>query len=158
MAYRPQLWREWSARGPVLCFACRCPVRSLDYCEVEHRISARLRPDLAWTTWWQGERFLVPVHGSDYSASGGVNKRCGTHDLACNLVIGSNAARRDELGRSLPLTEEEIAAAMARTRSRPRSTAGRDRRKPPGAPGNQRESAGDARNPRGTPAVTGRAW
>ncbi len=129
--FRRYLWRSQSARGPVACFACGCPVAGPGQGEIEHRISASRRPDLAWTEYWRGERFLVWVHGSDYSARGGPNKRCPVHDIACNMVIGSNAARRDELGRSLPLTPEELEAAVARAQGRPRSTAGKDRRRRP---------------------------
>jgi hypothetical protein len=120
-AFRRQLFREWSLGGarPVYCFACGCEIPP-GLGEVEHRISARRRPDLAWTRVWMGAPFLVPVHGSG-------RKRCPLHDLACNAVIGSNVARRDELGRSVPLTAAEITAAMERARAVPRSSTGRDR-------------------------------
>lgn len=120
--YRRQLLREWSLDGarPVLCFACSCEIEP-GLAEVEHRISARRRPDLAWTRMWRGQPFLVPVHGSG-------RKRCPVHDLACNAILGSNAARRDEWGRSVPLTPAEITAAMGRTAGNPRSSTGRDRK------------------------------
>jgi hypothetical protein len=123
--------KEWTAflrrlwTGPWLgepCFACGCAI-SPGLGEAEHRISVQRRPDLTWSLRWMGEPFLVPVHGSG-------RKRCPVHDIACNMVIGSNAARRDELGRSVPLTPAEIDAAVERARSRPRSSAGKDRRAP----------------------------
>lgn len=118
--FRGALFREW---GRPACFACGCPVDGPGAGEVEHRISWHVRPDLTWSRFWNGEPFLVPVHGSGH-------KRCPVHDIACNLVIGSNIARRDSLGRSVPLTPEEITAAQQRTQGRPRSSTGRDRRQP----------------------------
>jgi len=144
--FRRRLFADWAARGPVRCFACGCPIAA-GQGEIEHRISASRRPDLAWTKWWQGEPFLVPVHGSG-------KRRCPSHDLACNAVIGANAARRDDLGRSVPLTAAEIAAAQERTRARGRSATGRDRRKPPAA---APEPAATGAKPRVFPAA-GRAW
>jgi len=151
VAFRQRLFAGWARTGQLACFACGCPVNGPAAGEIEHRISTRLRPDLAWEQWWKGERFLVPVHGSG-------KKRCPVHDLACNAVIGSNAARRDELGRSLPLTPEEIAAAQARAAERPRSGTGRDRRKSRGSAAKPRETAETPKNPRGTPVSIGRAW
>lgn len=144
-AFRRVLFGEWGSRPK--CFACGCQVDGPDRGEVEHRISTSLRPDLAWTRWWQGEPFLVPVHGSG-------RKRCPACDLACNLVIGSNAARRDELGRSVPLTPAEITAAQQRTRGRGRSSTGRDRRDSPPEPA---KMPGSPPEPRVFPAA-GRAW
>jgi hypothetical protein len=149
--FRRALWARW---GPgVPCWFCGHHIRS-GLGEIEHRISPRLRPDLAFTTWWRGEPFLVPVHG-------GGRRRCPEPgcDLDCNAIAGGNAAPRDELGRSARWSETFLAGRQAERAAHVARTGRRasPRRGLPGKPAAepQRQPARVPARPR---ADVGRAW
>jgi hypothetical protein len=100
-AFTKQLWATEFRGQP--CWLCGHRIIP-GYGEVEHRISPSLRPDLAWSQWYRGEPFLVPVHG-------GGKRRCPEPSCAldCNATAGGNAAPRDELGRSAKWPPEFLA-------------------------------------------------
>ena len=93
-------------------------VRGHDRGTVEHRISLMLRPDLAWTRWWQGEPFLVPAHGGDFTKRGGLDKRCPVCGLNCNHAAMAPDAPRDTEGRSMPFSAGFIARKQKQSRRR----------------------------------------
>lgn len=125
--YRRTLFAKWSAApGGLRCFYCGEPVlrgpRGEYLGEIEHRISWRRAPELAWSEFHpDGQRHLVPVH------AGGA-KRSPRGGLACNAIAGSNTAERDELGRPLPFSAAYLAekiterAAHVARGGRPRGT------------------------------------
>jgi hypothetical protein len=117
-AFRRELFARWSASGtrPVLCWACGHPVPGPDGGEVQHVISWRVRPDLAWT-----RSNLRPIHG-------GGRKRC--PDPSCGLACNAVAAGQPAQGQPVPWSAEFIAAARARTEDGRRSGTGRDRKAP----------------------------
>jgi hypothetical protein len=103
--FSPDMW----GTAP-LCYHCGHPIRSpgWQFGEVQHLLSPRTHPQLAWTV-----ANMRPVHASDYSRSGGVNKRCPACDLACQAVAAGNLAPRDADGRPLPFPPAFTAARMA---------------------------------------------
>lgn len=105
-AYRKMLFRRWGNRP---CWYCHEPIAP-GMGEVEHRISWRRRPDLAWQEFCpDGEPNLVPVHGAGRKRS--------PSGLACNLIAASNTVARDEMGRPLPFSTEYIAEKVSERRA-----------------------------------------
>jgi len=114
--FRRDLYREWC--GTPDCFLCGHTVYGHDRGTVEHRIALMLRPDLAWTRWWQGEPFLVPAHGGDFTKRGGLDKRCPVCGLNCNHAAMAPDAPRDTEGRSMPFSAGFIARKQKQSRRR----------------------------------------
>ena len=148
MAFRKRLFG-----GPWLgkpCAACGHPIAP-GLGEVQHQLSWRTRPDLAWQMTYMGQPQLVPVHA-------GGRKRCPDPacDLACNAILGGNACPRDELGRPvLPFPAAFLADKQAERRQhRERGRHGFSA-KPPGSARRTREPA---ETPRRSLLDAGRNW
>ena len=99
VAFRKQLFAERG--GAPLCYHCSHPVYGPARGEIQHLLSPRLYPQLAWS-----RSNLRIVH------AGGA-KRCPVCDLACQSISASNIAPRDEMGRPLPFGPDFLAAKIA---------------------------------------------
>jgi hypothetical protein len=102
-AFRRQLFAEHG--GTPLCWHCQHPVLGPQRGEVQHLLSPRTHPQLAWA-----RSNLKIVHA-------GGSKRCQVCDLSCQSISAGNLAPRDEMGRPLPFPPDFLAARIAERRA-----------------------------------------
>jgi hypothetical protein len=111
----PPQGREWGAfrrmlfaehGNAPLCYHCGHVVPGPSRGEIQHLLSPRTHPQLAWA-----RRNLRFTH------AGGA-KRCPVCDLSCQSISASNVAPRDSTGRPLPFAPDFLAAKVAERKAR----------------------------------------
>jgi len=145
-AFRARLF-SWEGWGPAPdCFHCGHAIKP-GLGTVQHLISPRARPDLAW------ERSnLRPAHA-------GGTRRCPECDLACQEIAAGNLAPRDGQGRPLPFPPEFLKAKIAeraawKRRAGPSTRKRREARETPDLPEKIPPKSGRPR----IDVNAGRAW